>query len=320
MLAGHPGLGKSQLALAIAAIVTKGRRWPADGARAERGSAVILSAEDDAEDTIRPRLDAAGADLSRCHVIGAVRSCGNDGRETRRGFSLIDDLGLLATELAGIGDAALVVIDPVTAYLGSTDSHRNAEVRAALAPLAELAAQYGVAVLAISHLRKSPDGDAILQVSGSLAFVAAPRAAYVVARDRNDETRRLLLPAKNNLGDDRTGYAYHIEPVTLSSGIATSRIVWAPDLVTVTADEAMAPRTNHAPSRPRDMAAKWLRDLLAGGPMPVREIEDEAGAAGVSWATVRRAAGGLGITTQKAGYEGGWAWRLPDEAAGEIEL
>jgi hypothetical protein len=238
----------------------------------------------------------------------------------RRGFSVIDDLGLLAKALAEIGDASLVVIDPITAYLGSTDSHRNAEVRAALAPLAELAAQYRVAVLAISHLRKSLDGDAILQVSGSLAFVAAARAAYVVARDGKDETRRLLLPAKNNLGDDRTGYAYQIEPVTLPSGIATSRIVWAPDLVTVTADEAMASRTNQAPSRPRDMAAKWLLDLLAGGPVPVREIEDEARSAGVSWATVRRAADGFGVISQKAGYEGGWAWRLPDEAAGEIEL
>jgi len=69
MLAGHPGLGKSQLALAIAAIVTTGGRWPVDGFRAECGSAVILSAEDDAEDTIRPRLEAAGADLARRNNI-----------------------------------------------------------------------------------------------------------------------------------------------------------------------------------------------------------------------------------------------------------
>jgi RecA-family ATPase len=166
MLAGHPGLGKSQLALAIAAILTTGGRWPADGARAQIGSAIILSAEDDPEDTIRPRLDAAGADLARCHVIGAVCDRGHGGRETRRGFSVVDDLPRLAMALSEIGDAALVVIDPITAYLGATDSHRNAEVRAALAPLAELAAQYRVAVLAISHLRKSPDGEAILRVSG----------------------------------------------------------------------------------------------------------------------------------------------------------
>jgi putative DNA primase/helicase len=244
MFAGHPGLGKSQLALAIAAIVTTGGRWPVDGTRAEHGSALILSAEDDAEDTIRPRLDAAGADLTQCHVIGGVRELRNGGRETRRGFSVMDDLPLLAAQLARIGDAALVVIDPITAYLGATDSHRNAEVRAALAPLAELAAQYRVAVLTISHLRKSLDGEAILRVSGSLAFVATARAAYIVTRDPGDMTRRLLLPAKNNLGDDRSGYAYRIEPATVTGGIVTSRIVWAPDVVTVTVDEVMAARGN----------------------------------------------------------------------------
>jgi putative DNA primase/helicase len=320
MLAGHPGLGKSQLALAIAAIVTTGGRWPVDGTRAEHGSAVILSAEDDAEDTIRPRLDAAGADLTRCYVIGAVCDHRNGGGETRRGFSVMDDLPLLATELAGIGDAALVVIDPITAYLGATDSHRNAEVRAALAPLAELAAQYRVAVLAISHLRKSLEGEAILRVSGSLAFVAAARAAYIVTRDPSDAARRLLLPAKNNLGDDRTGYAYRIEPATVTGGIATSGIVWASDLVTMTADDAMTPRTAEASPRRRDMAAEWLRDLLARGPMPVRQIEAEAKEAGISWATVRRAADGLGIVAQKGGYQVGWAWRLPDEIGEEIEL
>ena len=319
VLAGHPGLGKSQAALAIAAIVTTGGRWPVDGAPAECGSAVILSAEDDAEDTIRPRLAAAGADLARCHVIGAVHDRDATGRETRRGFSILEDLPRLAVALDAIGGAALAVIDPITAYLGSTDSHRNAEVRAALAPLAELAAQYRVAVLAISHLRKSLDGEAILRVSGSLAFVAAARAAYVVTRDPGDATRRLLLPAKNNLGDDRTGYAYRIEPTTVTGGIATSRIVWAPDVVTVTADEAMAtPREADAPRR--SVAETWLGEILADGPVPVRRIEAEAKEAGMSWATVRRAAEGLEIVTEKTGYEAGWAWRLPNEAGAEIEL
>ena len=100
------------------------------------------------------------------------------------------------------------------------------KARAALAPLAELAAKRDVAVVAVSHLRKSSAGDAILQVSGSLAFVAAVRAAFVVTGDKNDDTRRLLLPLKNNIGNDRTGYAYCIEPVSLPGEIETSRIAW----------------------------------------------------------------------------------------------
>ena len=190
MLAGHPGLGKSQLALAIVSIVTTGGRFPVNGARAECGSAVILSAEDDAEDTIRPRLDAVGADLARCRVVGAVHDRDDTGRDHMRGFSVVDDMPRLATALAEIGDAILVIVDPITAYLGATDSHRNAEVRSALTPLTHLAVEHRVAVLAISHLRKSLEGEA-LRVSGSLAFVAAARAAYVVTRDPANENRRL---------------------------------------------------------------------------------------------------------------------------------
>ena len=190
MLAGHPGLGKSQLALAIVSIVTTGGRFPVNGARAECGSAVILSAEDDAEDTIRPRLDAVGADLARCRVVGAVHDRDDTGRDHMRGFSVVDDMPRLATALAEIGDAILVIVDPITAYLGATDSHRNAEVRSALTPLTHLAVEHRVAVLAISHLRKSLEGEAFPRVSGSLAFVAAARAAYVVTRDPANENRR----------------------------------------------------------------------------------------------------------------------------------
>jgi hypothetical protein len=150
--------------------------------------------------------------------------------------------------------------------------------------------------------------------------VAAARAAYVVTRDPGDETRRLLLPAKNNLGDDRNGYGYHIEPITLPSGIATSRIVWAPDLVTVTADEAMASHTSETRSPRRDISAEWLRDVLAGGPVPVRQIKEAAEQAGMSWATVRRAADTLGVSAEKLGFGDGWAWRLPETAAPGEEI
>jgi putative DNA primase/helicase len=322
MLAGHPGLGKSQLALCVAAIVTSGGLWPVDGTQAEQGSVLILSAEDDPGDTIRPRLEAAGADLTRCRVIEAAQDIGRDGKPRRRGFSLVDDISRLDAELQRLGDVALVIIDPVTAYLGTTDSHRNAEVRAVLTPLAELAAKYRVAVLAISHLRKSQAGDAVLQVTGSLAFAAAVRAVYIVARDPNDPLRRLLLPAKNNLGDDRTGYAYRIEPVSLMGGIDTCRIVWEADAVTVTADEALAVRDRGSVTVPpkRDAVAQWLAGILVDGPVAVNELRREAEAVGYSWATVRRAHQALGVTTEKTGYDDGWAWRLPEAAPPGTEL
>jgi hypothetical protein len=308
VLAGHPGLGKSQVALAMVAIVTTGGRWPVDGTRAAAGAAVILSAEDDPEDTIRPRLEAAGADLDRCHIVGAVR----EAREQRRAFCLTKDLGRLAEALDEIGDVALIDIDPITAYLGDTDSHRNAEVRAVLTPLAGLAARYRAAVLAISHLRKSLDGDAILRVSGSLAFVAAARAAYLVIADPKERDRRLLLPAKNNLGTDRTGYAYSIVPHSLAStGITTCRVEWESESVTVSADEVLAAAAGRGRAGGKlDAAMEWLAELLAAGPRPQPEVQAAAATAGHAWATVRRAASELSVSVEKDGFGGGWVWSL----------
>jgi AAA domain len=195
VIAGHPGLGKSQVTASMAAIVSTGGQWPVDRSSCERGHVVIMSAEDDPGDTIRPRLEAAGADLTRVHIIDAVADGYRaDGTQCQRGFRLDADTARLGTMLAQIGDVRLVVIDPITAYLGETDSHKNAEIRALLMPLADLAAKHGAAVLCISHLTKAGNTDVLMRVMGSLAFVAAARAAYVVARDQDDPARRLFLP------------------------------------------------------------------------------------------------------------------------------
>jgi hypothetical protein len=241
LLAGHPGLGKSQVCVSLTAIVTTGGLWPVDRTRCEPGAVVIFSAEDDPEDTIRPRLEAAGADLTRCHVFDTVEDRAPNGTPRRRAFSLATDLPRLSAALAGLPDVALVVIDPVTAYLGDTDSHKNADVRAVLAALAEVAARHGAAIVAVSHLRKSGAGEALLQVTGSLAFVAASRAAYVIVKDQDTPQRRLMLPIKNNLGEDQTGYAFSVDSARLDAGIETSRVTWEAVAVTVTADEALAP-------------------------------------------------------------------------------
>ena len=181
ILAGNPGLGKSQLTASMAAVVTTGGTWPVDRTSCERGNVVFFSAEDDAEDTIRPRLEAAGADLERIFILDAVL---DDTGARPRAFNLSIDLPRLGDMLLHIGDVALIVIDLITAYLGGIDSHKNADIRALLAPLGELAAKYGAAVVCISHLNKVGTGEALMRVTGSLAFVAAARAAFLIARDR----------------------------------------------------------------------------------------------------------------------------------------
>ena len=113
LLAGHPGLGKSQLALWMAANVSRGRRWP-DGSTCECGSAMILSAEDDAADTIVPRLIASGADLSRVHLTaGIVAGQTPEGHQVQRGVRLAEDIERIAEIIKETPDMALVVIDPI---------------------------------------------------------------------------------------------------------------------------------------------------------------------------------------------------------------
>jgi RecA-family ATPase len=216
IIAGNPGLGKSQVTANIAAIVSTGGCWPVDRSQCTPGDVVFLSAEDDPADTLRPRLEAAGANLHRVHVMDAViLGYTGGGQQQNRAFSLRRDLEALSVKLAELGEVAAVVIDPITAYLGDVDSHRNAEVRALLAPLSELAARHGTAIIGVSHLNKSAGTEALMRVTGSLAFVAAARAAYLVAQDPKNPARRLFLPMKNNVGPDSAGLAFCIEGITI---------------------------------------------------------------------------------------------------------
>ena len=313
VIAGNPGLGKSQLTLAMAAHTTRGTSWP-DGTACRPGNVVILSAEDDAADTMRPRLEAAGARLDRVFILdAAVEGYSGDGTVSRRAVSLQTDIANLGRMLDEIGNVALVIIDPVTAYLGGTDSHKNAEVRALLAPLGEMAAAHGVAIVCVSHLNKAGSTDALLRVSGSLAFVAAARAAWLVGKDPDDEARRLFLPLKNNLGADDTGLAFRVEGVTVPSSagaIETSRIAWQAGVVTTKANELMTGNGDDERGA-LDEAKDFLAELLSDGPVPAKRVQTEARDTALSWRTINRAKVALGVQSTKGGMGSGWEWHLP---------
>jgi hypothetical protein len=313
IIAGNPGLGKSQVTASIAAIVTTGGHWPVDRSPCTPGDVMFLSAEDDPADTLRPRLEAAGAELHRVHVMDAViLGYTGEGQQQKRAFSLQRDLEALSLRLAELGDVAAVVIDPITAYLGDVDSHRNAEVRALLAPLSDIAAKHGTAIIGVSHLNKSAGTEALMRVTGSLAFVAAARAAYLVAQDPEDPARRLFLPMKNNIGPDSSGLAFRIQTATIQSAagpLQTSLVTWDSEPVTTTADEVM--RTQ-APERGSalQVAEEWLQGVLSE-PISSAEISGMAAHVGISGKTLRRAAESLGVAKEKGGMKAGWMWSLP---------
>jgi hypothetical protein len=307
LLCGDPGLGKSFVTLDLAARVSSGRFWP-DLPLAPNpvGGVVLLSAEDDLADTIRPRFDAAGADPSRVVALQAVRRMQPGGQAREDYFDLTEDLPALEAAIRATADCRLVVIDPLTAYLGKTDSHKNAEVRAVLARLFDLAARHKAAVLAVTHLNKAGGLPAVYRAMGSLAFVAAARAVWAVVRDDEDETRRrrMFLPIKNNLGADETGLAYALEPVG-----DTARVAWETEPVNIRADEALGGGRTAAV---RDDARRFVIDTLTahGGEMPSDELAEAAKAEGISERTFRRARKAVGEVYKEKGKGGQWRCRL----------
>ncbi len=105
---------------------------------------------------------------------------------------------------------SLVVIDPISAYLGGIDSHNTAQVRTILLPLTEMAARHGVAIIAVTHVNKSLHPQALMKITGSLALAAAARAVWIVAKDREQKGVFLFLPVKNNLASATGGYSFAI--------------------------------------------------------------------------------------------------------------
>lgn len=312
ILAGHPGLGKSQFTAMLAATVSTGGAWPNGEGNAPIGQVIMLSCEDDIADTIRPRLEAAGANLTKVHVLEAIV----EKKGGRRVFSLKRDVEHMRDVLDQLEDVALVIIDPVTAYLDGSDSHNTADVRSALAPLQDLAMERNFALVVVSHLNKSGGGgQAINAVTGSGAFVAASRSSFLIASDPDDQDRRLFLSIKNNLAKP-SGLAFHIECKTVSNEIEAPLLVFEHGVVAMTADEALTGEvSNDNGVRAIDDATSFLVRELRGGPKPAKEIADQAEAEMINVKTLRKAKQQLGIISIKEkGKNGGWNWLLPSAA------
>lgn len=312
MIAGDPGLGKSQLTAYMAAIVTTGGRWP-DGTTCDKqGRVLFLSAEDDPECTMVPRLKAAGADLSKVSIVEAVSIESNHQSEKLiRHFDLISDLAELDKMISSLNDIALIIIDPISAYFGEINSHNNCDVRAVLMPISKLAEKHGIAIVCVSHLNKANAGNAVSRVSGSIAFTAASRATFAVVKDNVNPEKRLFIQVKNNLGNSQLGHVFIIEECQLENDIKISRIQWLNEQVTMTADEALS--SLHSNSDEPDTlseAKDFLLDLLKENPLAAKEIEKESKGAGFAWRTIERAKAALGIKSIKGKNGNGWDWHL----------
>lgn len=317
VLAGHPDEGKSQIMCYMASVISKGGTWT-DGAPCERGTILILHGEDGIADTMRPRLEAASADLSKCVFVKQDIRIGKDGKTKQ--FNIAEDREKLTSLLEKFDDVRLLVIDPVNAYLGSKiDSYKATEVRSVLAPLASWSEKHRIATVYVAHLNKSGTGRALGRMSDSAAFGAAARMGWMATPDPRDDAEpgaRILTNMKKNISRDVGGLAYHIESVILPGGINAPRIVWDGS-VDISADFAVE-ATRNGDTKPSvvDAAKEFLEDNLFDKPMLQSKLKTLAEKAGLSWISVKRAKKKLDIKSVKQDekpYK--WEWHFPEESS-----
>jgi len=296
LVEGDPGVGKSYLTGAISAGVTVGQGLPGEQPTEPR-NVLLLTAEDGLDDTVRPRLDKMGADVSRVFAL--------------EDLTAFDTAGLLRLEAAIIEtQAALVVIDPLIAFMPKTDIHRANEVRAVMAALARIAERQGCAILCVRHLTKSHKGRAIYAGAGSIDFTASCRSVLLVGADPEDSTKRAIVQTKNNLAEFANGLGYTI---------TDDGFFWTGDS-DLSADRILSDASSEEARNENRDGERFLREALAEGRRHSKDVQREATTQGISAWALRRARAALGVLVAKEGGHFGdrdqrWMWALPEDVS-----
>jgi hypothetical protein len=296
---GDPHQGKSLLTLDLVARLTSGRPLPEADSPSEPVAAVLIGTEDRPEDTVVPRLLAAGADLGRVTVFQGT---------SRKGVALPprfpEDLPELRETLYETG-ARLVMIDPLSAVLKG--SAGGPEVRRALEPLAETAAETGAAVILVRHLNKGSTGQqAIFRGGGSIAIIGVARTAFLIGVHPHDARLRVLACTKNNLGEPAASLGFRITPSPNGEPVVN----WTGP-IEISAEELVPPRLDNTAVR---RASQFLRELLDCGPCSAEDAYRQALTASISERTLCRAKRDLAVVSEQRIVHGRrvWYWRMPD--------
>jgi putative DNA primase/helicase len=315
LLVGDPDLGKSYLSMYLAATVSNGGTWP-DGSPCPKAKALILNGEDSLARTVGKRLKVLGADADKVIAIRAMRQKISKDTECNDFFNISSDRLELERVIKANPGVQLVIIDPLSAYFGNADTFKESVVRSILAPLADMASRYDVALVGIMHLNKGNSSKAIYKTQGSLAFPATARAVWLVSNDPSNPNskRRFLINSKFNIGE---------RPSSLAFEIKDGKVVFESEPVNITAQDVLTSQSNvEAPER--DRAVEWIKQLLAGGQsISSNEINKLAQQEGFSEKTLRKAREELGIKFHSDFDEEGkkfWSWRLPNKEGGQLKL
>lgn len=312
IVAGAPGCGKSTLAIALAATLTIGGRWP-DGSTCKPGNVIVWTGEDGIADTLLPRFMAMGGNQGRVWFVDGITD-----DEGKRPFDPAMDTGALLAAAQRVGDVGLLIVDPIVSAVAG-DSHKNTETRRSLQPLVDAGIALDAAVLGISHYTKGTQGrDPIERVTGSIAFGALPRIIFGAAKSTDDDgPERLFVRAKSNIGPDGGGFGYELQQSVLDGypDIIASGVYWG-DALEGTARDLLgvAEATDNAHSE-LDDATDWLKAVLAEGRVATTELQKLAKQAGHCWRTVERAKKQAKAVSDRAGFgrHATWYWKLPKD-------
>lgn len=298
-LVGPPGVGKSTIAVDLAARLTTGRQMPGSDATARKPAAVVLlTSEDNLVSTVKPRLRSARGDSRLVFGNPTV----TDPTSGERPYAFPADVALFEAFIVEHG-ALLVVMDPLVAFLDAgINPHVDKDVRRALGPLAAVAERTGAAFLLIRHLNKSRDDDPITRGGGSIGFIAQVRSGLLVHADPEDNTgeRRVLASVKLNVGPKPPSLGYTL---SARSGEAMAHVEWGSE-TSITANQLLGAPSSDGDRTVRGEAEDIIRECVSRGPLPVKDARDAVAKAGVTISdrTFDRVVERLDVTRQRQGF------------------
>ena len=288
ILQGDPGEGKSTMMLQLAALITAGKAMPDGSGDKVPGNVIYQAAEDGIEDTIKPRLLAAGADCGRIAFL-----------ENEENPITLDDERL--EQAIKDTQAKLLVIDPLQAYLGiDNDMQRSNSTRSVFGRLAKVAERTGCAVVLIGHMNKSSRTKGIYRGLGSIDIAAVARSILLVGRDSSNPYYRIMIQIKNNLAPEGKAFVFELNPDLGFSWIGQEEHEMEDLLFQRSKGESKL-----------DKAKEYLKLLLNGSDMPCADILEKMRATGIGTRTVEQAKKDMGIISYKLGDK--WYWRLSEE-------
>ena len=295
IIEGDPGEGKTTLVLKLAAALSRGLPLPCDDDKEYEPIHIIYqTAEDGIEDTIKPRLEKAGADCSMIRVID----------ETDKELSMTDDRleqAIIETK------ARLIILDPIQAYIGATvDMHRANEIRPVLKHLGIIAEKHNCAIILIGHMNKASGSKSTYRGLGSIDIQATARSVLLVARLRDKPNIRIMAHDKSSLAP--AGDAIGFE-MTEDNGM----VCIGPYDITI--DELLSGNEGRGKKK-LDIAENFIKEYFGSNKViPSNEIMMEAAKRSIKRNTLLSAKKKLGITSDKEKAEDGtiyWTWVMPE--------